>query len=74
MPAETERLRRRDAQRLERLIHEDVHLVDIPEKRVPPPNGGHGFRVLSQRRAVPLDPYYLPHIYRNTEMPCVWVD
>ena len=43
------------------------------EKRVPPPNGGHGFRFSRSAARCPY-PYYLPHTYGNTEMPCVWVD
>lgn len=48
--------------------------MDEGEKRVPPPNGGHGSWFPAVRRGAPTPIVILPHIDVSTVMPCVRVD
>ena len=44
------------------------------EKRVPPPNGGHGSLFPAVCRGAPIPIVMLSHTYGSTAMPCVCVD
>ena len=53
---------------------DQVRLRDPLEKRVPPPNGGHGSWFPAVCRGAPIPIVMLLHTYGSTAMPCVCVD